>query len=79
MSKKTKKIIFVVLAITVILSFFYTRIAKNVGLQKNTQNIQEEVEVVDEAEPEVEENNKTEEENKQESMSIELKKPPFIK
>jgi len=79
MSKKTKKIIFVVWAITVILSFFYTRIAKNVGLQKNTQNIQEEVEVVNEAEPEVEESNKTEEENKQESMSIELKKPPFIK
>jgi hypothetical protein len=78
MSKKTKKIIIVVLTVIIIFSFFYTRIAKNIEVKRNDQ--EERVDVVNEGElkTESQEENKRDEE-KQDPLSIELKKPPFIK
>jgi Na+-transporting methylmalonyl-CoA/oxaloacetate decarboxylase gamma subunit len=74
-SKNTKKTIFIVLIILIALSFFYSRIAKNIAIDNGIKN-KEEVEEVEEI-SEIE-HNEQEEDMEQEPKSIELKKPPFI-
>ncbi len=74
MSNKTKKTIYLILIILVALSFFYSRIARNIETVNIKENNKEEVEEVKN-----EEKNTNDIKEEQGSISIELERPPFIK